>query len=253
MNRSAALKEVTDRCLAAGAKLAKAKALKDFSHYNLGQRPKLRCIGLPVPIQRALFREKYSFHTADHADQLKIWDHIWRKSCYMEVMNQALFAYHARRKAEILLNAWPVLRGWIERIGNWAHSDSLSATYAQLLELDKRRICPQLREWNNADNPWKRRISIVSLLYFSASREQVLPFRELLPMVKNLLKDEDYYVQKGVGWTLREIGNVYPQETLCFLTKHIDEIDPLAFSAALEKRTQREKARLKKLRSIAGN
>ena len=61
---------------------------------------------------------------------------------------------------------------------------------------------------------------------------------------------EHYYVQKGVGWTLREIGNVYPDEALAFLEANIGQLSAAAFTAATEKLSPAKKNRIKKLRAL---
>jgi 3-methyladenine DNA glycosylase AlkD len=88
-------------------------------------------------------------------------------------------------------------------------------------------------------------------LNYSKLRKVVLPFANLTAMVIPLLKDEDYFVQKGVGWTLREMGNVYPVETLALLTENIVIISPIAFTAAIEKLSPDTKEQLKQLRKTA--
>ncbi len=235
------------RCRAAERKLKKAGALKSFAHYNSA----LPGFGLPVPVQRAIFRQGYSFNSQDHATRLRIWDHIWHEGQFIEVMSQALLAYERKTPDKEILAAWPALRGWSSRIDNWAHSDSLSSVYARLLELDPGRIYPVLAKWNQSSNPWLRRQSVVSLLYYSSARTSLLPVSKLLPLVKNLLHDEDYYVQKGVGWALREISNVYPREARSFLLKHVRNLAPAAFSSATEKYAPKDKAQLKSLRKRA--
>jgi 3-methyladenine DNA glycosylase AlkD len=100
-----------------------------------------------------------------------------------------------------------------DMVDNWALSDSLSKIYSKIFEIDSELIYPVLSDWNKSENPWKRRQSIVSLLYYSSTRKNVLPFIKYIRLIKRLLTDDDYYVQKGVGWTLRELGNVYSEET----------------------------------------
>lgn len=239
------LQEVTVRCQARHKELLKRGKTKSFAHYN----STLPGLGLPVPVQRELFRTPYSFSSADERSLLKIWDHVWMKGRFIEVMNQPLFAYHSKTAPERLLKAWPVLKRWSARIENWAHSDSLSSVYARLLELDQNLVYPLLKKWNRSKNPWLRRQSIVSLLYYRAGRSRVLPLTKMLPLVENLLRDEDYYVQKGVGWTLREIGNEYPAEHLAFLRKNVAVLAPPAYSAAVEKLSSSEKAKLMKQRT----
>jgi len=63
-----------------------------------------------------------------------------------------------------------------------------------------------------------------------------------------LLADGEYYVQKGVGWALRELRNVYPKEAHAYLLKHIRTVSPIAFTIAIEKVGEAERAKLKALR-----
>jgi len=70
----------------------------------------------------------------------------------------------------------------------------------------------------------------------------------LIPLVENLLSDPDYFVQKGVGWTLRELYLAYPSETFKFMTGHFAQITLTAFAAASEKLKPAEKEKLKALR-----
>jgi hypothetical protein len=74
----------------------------------------------------------------------------------------------------------------------------------------------------------------VSLLEYASKRSRFLPFVKLISFVDQLLEDSEYYVQKGVAWTIREIYNVYPIETLEYLEKNILRIQPEAFLLQLK-------------------
>jgi 3-methyladenine DNA glycosylase AlkD len=63
-----------------------------------------------------------------------------------------------------------------------------------------------------------------------------------------LLKDKEYYVQKAVGWTLRELGTVYPKQTFSYLISHIKSVSSIAFTIATEKMNMDVKKELKALR-----
>jgi len=160
-----------------------------------------------------------------------------------------MHALEKHRKKDFIIDAWPVLREWPKTLNNWAHSDGLSDIFARCLELDKKRIYPELVKWNRSTNPWYRRQSLVSLFYYASMRKKLLPVSEVFPLIERLIKDDDYYVQKGVGWSLREAGNVYPKETLRFLREHIGDLRSYAFSAATEKLSVQDKQKLKALRS----
>ena len=205
-------------------------------------------IGLSVPIQRKVFQAGYTFSGLDHQAQTLIWAEVWQHSTWYEALSQALFHTIRHRPQTDPLVLWENTRHWVTRVDNWAHSDVLSDIYAWLLERIPGEVFPQLQTWNASDNPWERRQSVVSLLEYSKKREKILPVSKLLGLVKPLLADNDYFVQKGVGWTLREIGNVYPEKMVQFLEKHVHDVKPSAFTAAVEKLDTETKERLKQWR-----
>ena len=178
-------------------------------------------------------------------DNLEIWDHIWRHSAYYEVMSQALYFYQHRKLSR--RETRTILR-WVERCTCWEHSDDLSKIYATVVEANPSWIVPTLKKWNRSDNAWKRRQSLVSLIEYASKREHVLPFPDLIAFVEPLLADDDYYVQKGLGWTLREIGNVYPLEFAQFLERHAAHLAPQAWTSATKNLPKKDKARLRAIR-----
>jgi 3-methyladenine DNA glycosylase AlkD len=122
--------------------------------------------------------------------------------------------------------------------------------YASMLEEAPNTVYPSLKTWANSKDPWKKRIAIVSLLYYYRCRKKVLPFGKMISLVEPQLAIDRYYLQKGIGWTLRELHNVYPKETWAFLKENVYQLRPLAFTTAMEKISSRRKDKLKRLRKI---
>ena len=212
--------------------------------------------GLSVPQIRSIYKNTpFSFRRNSpegKIKEIKTWDYIWKKSQVFEVVSLSLLHMSdGIKKGEILAQHLPVIESWAHRIDNWAHSDSLSSIYVRILEADRKKMLPILEAWSDSVNPWLRRQSIVSLLYYSSARKEVLPFAKLIKLVKKQMDHEHYYVQKGVGWTLREIGNVYPDETFAFLEANIGRVSAHAFTAATEKLSPARKNHIKKLRAVA--
>jgi len=205
-------------------------------------------IGLSVPKQRDAFKQGYSFTTSSSEAQLDIWEHLWQMSPVYEVMSQSLLFIGKNIKKFDEEFIWDRICGWVKRVDNWAHSDSLSGFYSYLLERNPELVFPQLKEWNSSANPWERRQSLVSLIEYHKKRKTVLPASSMFPLVTHLLSDKDYFVQKGLGWALREIGNVYPGETWTYLESNCSQIAPAAFTAAIEKLSPPDKEKLKKIR-----
>ena len=195
---------------------------------------------------RRAVKQGDSFISESHSSNLKVWDYIWNQSAYAEVMSQALYFYQHR---ELNREEADTIRRWVERCTRWEHSDDLSKIYATVVEAHPRWLVPTLQQWNRSDNPWKRRQSIVSLIEYASKRQRFLPYEDLIAYIEPLLDDEDYYVQKGLGWTLREIGNAYPMEVARFMERNAARLAPQAWTAATKNLGSDQKAHLRAIRS----
>jgi 3-methyladenine DNA glycosylase AlkD len=236
--------EIIQRLLEA-AQTEKPSKFKDLKKY-IGTRYDLT--GLSAPTQKALFKSGFSFSRFPAEGQLSIWAYLWKESCHFEIMNLAQMFVSKNLPAFDAPVIWDITKNWVSEVDNWAHSYGLSSIYSRLLEKQPEIVYKQYELWNASGNPWERRQSLVGLCYYSSVKRKTIPFEKLKAMVNPLLNDGDYFVQKGLGWTLREMGNIYPAETLSYLTQHINLIRPVAFTAAIEKLDVIKKDRLKQLR-----
>jgi 3-methyladenine DNA glycosylase AlkD len=216
--------------------------------YIGGGISQLNYIGLRVPQLDAQLKKGFSFSQAAPEEVFMTWDYIWNNSNDYEVMALAIAWVSDKKQLQDVDKYWSRVSKWSERIDNWAHSDSLSKIYAMALENDPKKVYPQILKWSKSKNPWLRRQSIVSLMYYSSSRKKILPLTKILPLIEKQIEDDHKYVQKGVGWSLREAYNVYPKPIYKFLTKNVHRLSAYAFSASTEKMSADEKNRLKKIR-----
>lgn len=202
-----------------------------------------------APAHRKLFKQGYSFSKQSPEEQLKIWEYIWKNSSDSWAGVHAFLYLESKMKdKEFLRCSWKTIKHWQNTVDNWGLCDGLSKIYTKILELIPDEVLKQLEKWNKSANPWDRRQSVVSLLYFSRTKKVVLPFDIIIKFIDRLLNDEEYYVQKGVGWSLKELYNVYPKETLKYLEDNIKKISSIAFSPATEKLKKKDKERLKSIR-----
>ena len=192
-----------------------------------------RC-GLRVPEVRALLKTPLvkQISKLPRNQALDIWHYVYLNTPCYELGGLCIYFYQYRELSRAEFNK---LKQWTNRCDCWEHSDDLSKVYADTLEGNPSWVIPVLEKWNQSKKPWQRRQSIVSLLEYAQKRHTVLPFSKLISFVEPLLDDPEYYVQKGVGWTLREIYNVYPKEMKQFFNTHYSTIQPTSWSAAVEK------------------
>lgn len=215
-------------------------------------KSKLRFLDVKIPDVRNAFKQGFSFYhpknkDIDVAKTLKIFDYIWKNSNYFEVLLLPSY-FVSTLTVEQKIKFKKILFSWIKKIDNWALSDELSAHYSQILENDS-NVISVYRKWNRSKNPWERRQSLVGILFYSRFRKKALPWGEIKEFINPLLKDKDYFVQKGLGWCLRESYNIYPESTYKYIYAQAGVIHPAAWYACNEKLTSQQKAELKKKRS----
>ena len=208
----------------------------------------MQYLGVSFPDRRAIVRRGFSFYTLPPAEVLAVWDALWRSSPYGDVLFAAIDYYDARVRKRPDGAVWPVVRGWIERVDNWAHADALGGLYSRLLESDLADVYPQLKVWNAAQSEWPRRVSLVSLIHYTGKNAVFLPPEKVLPLVSNCLEDRRHYVQTAVGWVLREMGNVHSGEIRNYIEANIAAISAAALARAIERRPAAERAELRALK-----
>lgn len=108
------------------------------------------------------------------------------------------------------------LERWLPRVTNWAACDALCCTLlGPLVAADAHRL-RHVFCWATSKNHWDRRAAAVALV--PAARKG-LYLREVLRLSERLLADEEYMVQKAVGWLLKEAGEARPREVVGFLLR----------------------------------
>lgn len=207
------------------------------------KKSQLEFLAVRVPAIERVVRSGFSFYRRPDGDVLSIWNGIWFSSPYFEVMTAAAM-YYGLQRARIDPDTWPTLATWSGRVENWAHSDQLAGMYSYLLAQRTSDVYARLEAWNASDDPWLKRISLISLIHYSGKNAVFLPLERVVPLVSNCLSDERYYVQKAVGWVLREMGLVYPEEVRAYLRAHMARMPAIAFSRAIERRNREERAEL---------
>jgi 3-methyladenine DNA glycosylase AlkD len=211
----------------------------------------LQHLGVSFPDLRRRVKQGFSFYTLHDGVVLATWDALWNSSPYGDVLFAALEYYLPRARKRRDDSLWPVVRGWAARVDNWCHCDLLSNLYSHLLAGSHDEVLPQLRAWNQSDKLWLRRISLVSLIHYSGKNAVFLPPDVVLPLVSNCLDDHRHYVETAVGWVLREMSRVYPDEIGAYLESHAAVMSSRAFSRAIERKEPGERTRFREVRATA--
>ncbi|MBA3432619.1 MAG: DNA alkylation repair protein [Actinobacteria bacterium] len=231
-----------------------AQALTAIGDPELGEAirrdrgSQLEHLGIRFPELRRRVKQGFSFYALPEEQVLEVWDALWTSTPYGDVLFAALEYYAPIVRKRVSPSLWPVVRHWSGRVDNWCHSDLLSGLYSRVLERYPDDVYPQIQVWNAGEDEWLRRISIVSLVHYSGRNAVFLPPDIVLPLISNCLGDARHYVQTAVGWVLREMGHVYPDEVAGYLEQHAAALSASAFSRAIQRHSADSRARLREVR-----
>lgn len=90
-------------------------------------------------------------------------------------------------------------------------------------------------EWTYHQNPMVRRAAAVSLIHSSQTFWINVPFKHVEKISNILIKDENKYVQNGIGWLLKYSYISYPSQTLQYLKNNVNQLQRSTLRYALEK------------------
>ncbi len=235
------------------------RALQALRHPSLGTHmakdrgSSLKYLGIRVPALRRRVRQGFSFYDLEPTTVLAVWDDLWMGSEWADVLFAAEEYYRPIVRKRVDAAYWPVMKRWIARVDNWAHSDVLSWTYSRLLEADPEPVMPVLERWNRGEALWPKRVSIVSLIHYTGKNAAFLTPDDVLPMVDRCAEDRRQPMQKAVGWVLREMWHAYPKEIERYLVANAGRIAPSAFTRAIERMGVEERKEMRSKQRAAGS
>jgi len=214
---------------------------------------KLKLTGHNAPQQKAAATQIESFLSNpdfSHSDIWNFWEQIWTVCTSIEEKNLALHFWTHPKNYALAKRKYRKLLAWAQNIENWLHSDYLSSLYVKFYEDPEihKSVDEVFEKWNRSKNPWLVRQSMVSIYYYSSQRKNPAPATLVLKRILPHLSHQHHYVQKGIGWTLRETYQVDKKTTEKFIFRNLSQIDPKAYSAAIEKHPKNEKLKLHELR-----
>lgn len=96
-----------------------------------------------------------------------------------------------------------MIRLFAKNIGNWAVCDAMGMQGLKpILKTHQKEIFSLAAKYNHSKDPWQRRLSLVLVEWYT--RIKAL-HPEILKLVRNLEKDEEYYVKKAIVWIKKNI------------------------------------------------
>ncbi len=232
-----------------------------FGQHSLNEKPsgianlqnyigtQYRFYALKNPSVQAIFKKGFTFSNEPMGAQMELYTRLWKQSNCYEIMYLSLMYLTVFSKKNKGLIAQETAIIFLPKIDNWAHSDFLSSIIGRNMMYDETAIYNDLKTLNKSTNLWERHTSLVPLVYHLKNKKYTLNETDFIQLINPLINDKEYFVQKAIGWLLREFGLRFPNELLQFLYKNAPQISSVAFASATEKISIHDKEQLKKIRA----
>jgi 3-methyladenine DNA glycosylase AlkD len=135
------------------------------------------------------------------------------------------------RKLHETEGVWRLISEVKEDFDAWAIADHLEKGAQQCLRADPERLDEIEEVWLSHSNFWVRRAALVYTLYLGKKgRDPERPLRWAAAMVD----DRQWFIQKAIGWWLRELSKHNPVRVTAFSEIYGSRMKPFARKEALK-------------------
>ncbi|ETW95469.1 MAG: hypothetical protein ETSY1_30455 [Candidatus Entotheonella factor] len=140
----------------------------------------------------------------------------------------------AQKKIPASADLWRLLTAYLDDVDGWALEDQLyHAAWKCLLQTPA--LLDEIETWTVHENMWMRRAALVYTLPYAKPGYD--PER-MLTWMGTYASDPEWFIQKAIGWWLRELGTHNPQRVVAFLNAYGDHLKGVAWKEATRKLDQ---------------
>lgn len=177
-------------------------------------------LGVPTPARRTtvapLLRQ---FKGLGAAGLLRLADELWeRPEREFQYVALDMMAMHWKQFG---LDNLPQLEAFVRRKSWWDTVDGMAGIIGKVLRFGHHGMDEALCH----DNLWMRRIALLHQLGWRSKTDEIRLFRYALA----LSHENEFFIQKAIGWALRDYARHAPDNVSQFLIKNRETLPSLSF------------------------
>lgn len=177
------------------------------------------CLGVSVPDVRQVTRELFRgevFATLSELERFVL--QVWRGAEFREERALALELLELPQVQRLLsVAALPLYEELIVTGAWWDLVDGLAIhQVGALFDDDARAVKRALSRWSRGENVWLRRAAMLSQL----QRRDRIDVEFLFDCLAPSLGSKEVFLQKAIGWALRELAKTQPLVVKRYLAEH---------------------------------
>jgi len=188
-------------------------------------------LGVPNPALNTLTQAWR--RTLSVAERVKLADELWQSDIFEARIAAAKLLTQAQIKPDDAV--WELIKNWVPDFDSWAIADHACMAGRKRIEADPARA-DEVENWTRSDQMWTRRAALVIMLPWTRMRypkpeEQALRER-VLGWAAGYVNDHDWFIQKAIGWWLRDLSKRDPARVQVFLDRYGVRMKPFAVREA---------------------
>ena len=173
--------------------------------------------------------------TLDADERVALADSLWKTDIYEARLAAAKLLTQARIRPDDT-PAWQLIASWTPDFDSWAIADHVCMAGQKRLVADPSRL-DEVEAWITSDHMWTKRAALVSTLPWTKQNnpkpEEIEARERILGWIATLVPDHQWFIQKAIGWWLRELSKHDGERTTVFVAAHGDQMRPFAAKEAL--------------------
>ena len=178
-----------------------------------------RYLGVTVPQITELANGWRAERTVE--ERVALADALWQTDIHEARIAAAKLLTQARLRPDAA--AWALIASWVPQFDAWAIADHACDAGGRRLLADPARI-DEVESWIAHPSFWVRRAALVITLPWTKMnfpKPQDLAIREqVLGWAATYVADRDWFIQKAIGWWLRDLSKHDADRVRAFLAEH---------------------------------
>jgi len=186
---------------------------------------KFEYIGIKTPERREIFKNFFKEYKNEEKIDWEFVNNCWENK-YREFQYVAA-DYLKNMKDKLTIDDIPKLKQFILKKSWWDTIDNLDMTIGALALKDS-NVNKILLEWSLDENIWLRRIAIDHQLL----RKEKTNTELLEKILKNNLGQTEFFINKAIGWALRDYSKTNPEWVKNFIEENKEKMAKLSIKEA---------------------
>lgn len=173
-------------------------------------------LGIKTPERRVLAKVVFNKigiknHPLDEAFVLALWDQTEREYQYTAIDYLTKLVKQLKKEHISLLETLITTKSW------WDTVDLLASNLVGPLVMQNKELIPQvIEDWATDDNMWLRRSALLFQLKYKQATDESLLYRYIIANANS----GEFFIQKAIGWALREYSKTNPESVKQFISNH---------------------------------